>query len=439
MASKLEPETSYPIKHKRPVGQIIERGPNQFMVWVHSHTIENNGKKRYTKTWRTIKEADADLARVVAQRNRGKGIIDTNENLRSFIERFLDEAHRHRVKAYVHRKVAGAFKYWVYPFLGYKKVRSIQATDIQDLYAHLREQVSERTKKKLSQATIQRVHVHLRMAFNWGVKTGQLSRHPMEAVQVRKPTRQKMVVFTEEEIRQFLREWDKYQTEVKLRIPYGPIFNFAYETGMRPEEYLGLQWSDVNLSADVPHVIVQRVAIRDIARGGWWWDEPKTPQSVRNIPISRELTERLRQHKLNVEEYGRKRGDRWRNNDLVFPNQTGEPIYQYLLSDLFREVVDRIWLEPRDFRLYTLRHTMATHAIARKVNIKAVSERLGHASVSRTLETYTHVLPSMQAEAVEALGAIAYANPPEAESKADSDETPIVDLTADEGGTVRPF
>jgi integrase len=200
-----------------------------------------------------------------------------------------------------------------------------------------------------------------------------------------------------------------------------------------------LQWSDVNLEADVPCVMVQRVAIRDIAKGGWWFDEPKTAQSVRNIPISKELAERLRRHRLNVEEYRRKRGDRWRDNDLVFPNQTGEPIYQYLLSDLFREVVDRIWLEPRDYRLYTLRHTMATHAIARKVNIKAVSERLGHASVSRTLETYTHVLPSMQAEAVEALGAIAYSNPPESNRKADSEEQPVVDLTTDEESTIRPF
>lgn len=401
----------YPIKHERPHGQIIERAANQFMVRVHSHTDENGNKKRYTKTWRTLKEADADLARVVASKNRGKGIVATHENVRTFIERFLREAHAHRVKPYVHRKVAGAFRYWVYPFLGSRRLRTLQATDIQDLYAHLREQMSERTKEKLSPATIQRVHVHLRMAFNWGVKTGQLSRHPMDAVQVRKPARQKMVVFTEEEIRLFLLEWEKYKAETQLRIPYGPIFNLAYETGMRPEEYLGLQWDDLHLDADVPYISVQRVAIRDIAKGGWWFDEPKTPQSVRRIPISGELAERLRRHKLAVEEYRRKRGDRWRDNDLVFPNQTGEPLYQYLLSDLFREIVDRIWLEPKDYRLYTFRHSMATHAIARKVNIKAVSERLGHASVFRTLETYTHVLPTMQDEAVEVLGAIAYAKP----------------------------
>ena len=56
---------------------------------------------------------------------------------------------------------------------------------------------------------------------------------------------------------------------------------------------------------------------------------------------------------------------------------------------------------------------IAIHAIARKVNIKAVSERLGHASIERTLETYTYVLPTMQAEAVEMLGAIAYSTPNE--------------------------
>lgn len=400
----------YPIKHKRPVGQIVQRAPNRFLVWVHSHTDSNGLKKRYTKMWATLREADADLARVVTQRNRGKGIVDTNETLRTFIERFLSEAHAHRVKSYVHGKVTRAFKAWVYPFLGYKKVRSIIATDIQNLYATLRSRISPRTNAPLSEATIQRVHVHLRMAFNWGVKTGELSRHPMEHVTVRKPARQKMVTFSEQQIRLFFQKWEEYQAEHPLRIPYGCIFHVAYETGMRPEEYLGLQFSDIHLDDNPPHIRVQRVAIRDIAKGGWWFDEPKTASSIRNIPISGELAKLLRRQKLTIENYKRQRAENWRENDLVFPNQTGEPIYQYLLTDLFREIVKGIELDPKAYRLYTMRHSMATLAIARKVNVKAVSERLGHADISRTLETYTHVLPSMQLEAVKILGEIAYSS-----------------------------
>ncbi len=422
-----KPKKAYPIKHKRPVGRIIERAPNQFMVYVHSHTDGEGRKKRYAKTWSTLKEADADLARIVAQRNRGKGIIDTNETLRAYIERFLQEAHAHRVKAYVNAKVTRAFKAWVFPFLGYKRVRSVTAADIQDLYATLQNQISPRTKKPLSQATIQRVHVHLRMAFNWGLNTGELSRHPMANVTVRKPARQKMVTFTEKEVRLFFQKWEAYQSERPLRIPYGAIFHVAYETGMRPEEYLGLQFSDLHLDDKPPHVRVQRVAIRDIAKGGWWFDEPKTTGSVRNIPISRELAERLRWHKLTIEQYQRGRSERWQDNDLVFPNQKGEPIYQYLLTDLFREIVRRMGLNPKAYRLYTWRHTMATLAIARKVNVKAISERLGHADISRTLETYTHVLPSMQLEAAEMLGAIAYK-----ESEQAVQHKPVLDTTANE-------
>jgi integrase len=415
-----KPKKKYPIIHSRPLGRIIERGANQFLVQLHSHTDSNGVKKRYRKTWRTLKEADADLAQIVAEKNRGKGIVDTNETLQVFTERFLKEAHVHRVKAYVHRKVAGAFKFWVFPFLGYKKVRKITVTDIQALYTTLQNLKSPRTDKTLSQATIQRVHVHLRMAFNWGIRTGQLSKHPMDGVTVRKAARQKMTTFTEKEIQLFFQEWERYRVERPLRIPYGSIFYLAYETGMRPEEYLGLQWSDLYLDSNPPHIRVQRVAIRDIARGGWWFDEPKTPQSVRNIPITSELTKKLKRHKLTIDHYKQQRGDRWQENDLVFPNQTGEPLYQYLLSDMFREIVKRIGLNPKAYRLYTLRHSMATQAIARKVNVKAVSERLGHASISRTLETYTHVLPSMQLEAVEALGAIAY-------SGKDEQPTPDID------------
>lgn len=417
------------IKHKRPQGQIIERGPNQFLVWVHSHTDADGRKKRYTKMWGTLKEADADLARVIAQKNRGKGVIDTNETLRAFIERFLREAHALRVKPYVHGKVTRAFKAWVYPYLGHKRVRSITAADIQDLYATLQTKISPRTKAPLSQATIQRVHVHLRMTFNWGVRTGELSRHPMANVTVRKPPRQKMVTFTEKEIRLFFQAWEQYQAERPLRIPYGCIFYVAYETGMRPEEYCGLQFSDLHLEDNPPHIRVQRVAIRDSAKGGWWFDEPKTVSSVRNIPISGELARRLILQSLTVERYKHQRGERWQDNDLVFPNQTGEPVYQYLLTDLFREIVKSIGLDPKRYRLYTMRHSMATLAIARKVNVKAVSERLGHADITRTLETYTHVLPSMQLEAVETLGAIAYTQEPEAT---------IISIDAADGRDVRP-
>ena len=132
----------------------------------------------------------------------------------------------------------------------------------------------------------------------------------MENVTVRKPPRQKMLTFTEKEIRLFFQKWEEYQAKHLLRIPYACIFHVAYETGMRPEEDLGLQFSDLYLDDNPPHIRVQRVAIRDTAKGGWWFDEPKTSGSVRNIPISRELAENLRRQRLTVERYKQQRGGR---------------------------------------------------------------------------------------------------------------------------------
>ena len=63
---------------------------------------------------------------------------------------------------------------------------------------------------------------------------------------------------------------------------------------------------------------------------------------------------------------------------------------------------------PDTFRLYDLRHTCATLMLLAGVHPKVVSERLGHASVKITLDTYSHVLPTMQREATERLGTLLY-------------------------------
>jgi integrase len=83
--------------------------------------------------------------------------------------------------------------------------------------------------------------------------------------------------------------------------------------------------------------------------------------------------------------------------DLVFRTALGEPINADSLAKHFKSIVQLAGL-PR-VRLYDLRHTAATLALAVGVPPKVVSEQLGHASVAFTLDTYTHVLPHMQDEA----------------------------------------
>ena len=84
-------------------------------------------------------------------------------------------------------------------------------------------------------------------------------------------------------------------------------------------------------------------------------------------------------------------------HDLVFRTPSGQPINADCLAKHFRSILDLAGV-PR-IRLYDLRHSVATIALAAGVSPKVISEQLGHASTAFTLDTYAHVLPHMQDEA----------------------------------------
>lgn len=91
-----------------------------------------------------------------------------------------------------------------------------------------------------------------------------------------------------------------------------------------------------------------------------------------------------------------KLGASYENHDLVFASELGSPLHiENLRNRTFRKVLGEIGLS-ESLRLYDLRHTCATLLLLAGENPKVVSERLGHSSVTMTLDTYSHVLPNMQ-------------------------------------------
>lgn len=178
------------------------------------------------------------------------------------------------------------------------------------------------------------------------------------------------------------------------------LYVVAVSTGLRQGELLALRWGDVDLAGGA---LAVRATLQRTKEEGYVLRAPKTKQSQRRIILGTVATAALRAHRARQAEERLALGEAWDASlDLVFPNTLGRPMDgTNLLHYHFYPLLKRSGL-PR-IRFHDLRHTAATLLLGRGVNPKIVSEMLGHASISITLDVYSHVLPAMQAQAAAAM------------------------------------
>jgi integrase len=222
-----------------------------------------------------------------------------------------------------------------------------------------------------------------------------VARNPSDLVELPKVPHKERRVLSPDEAQRFL--------QAAALMPHGLIFEFALLSGMRPEEYLALQWKDVDLERST--VQVRRALVRH--KKSWSFEEPKTARSRRTIFLPTAVLQRLAAHKRTQAEARLKVGAAWQALDLVFCGEGGTPhTIPNLTYRYFRPILTKAKL-PR-IRLYDLRHSCATLLLIAEENPKVVSERLGHSTIVLTLDTYSHVLPTMQQGATARLEKLLY-------------------------------
>jgi integrase len=235
--------------------------------------------------------------------------------------------------------------------------------------------------------------VTLSGALNQAVKWRLIAQNPASLVELPKLQRKEVMALSPEEVSRFI--------EAAQSDRYGVMFAFAVITGMRPGEYMGLKWSDVDFEKGT--ATVQRSLLGVPTEKGERFGEPKTPQSRRTIPLPGALLRQLREHRRRQAEERLRAGSEWTGLDLVFCTDTGKPLDLHNVRVRnFKPILKRAGL-PEKLRLYDLRHTCATLLLSEGVHPKVASERLGHSSIVLTLNTYSHILPTMQSEASERL------------------------------------
>lgn len=365
----------------RSSGQIICRGKHVYLVRLLVG-YDANGKRLYLNE--TVHGTKRQAQRVKREKERdrdnGQLIEPAAISINDFLDRWLDEIARIKVRRATYDGYRAKIDRHIRPRLGLKRLCDLQAYDIQKLY-------NDMMRKGLSAKTVRHVHNILSPALRQAVKWRLLIQNPCDLCELPKMVKKEMQCFDEEEVGIFLEHAKKDR--------FYPVFALAIATGLRPEEYLGLQWKDIDFTNRRLSV---RRALVTVRGGGFEFTEPKTPQSRRSIPLSDSLLEMLRNHRKEILETRLRLGDAFADYDLVFPSEIGTPL---LSGNLDRRHFKKILKEAnlRKIRLYDLRHTMATLLLSKGVNPKIVSERLGHSSISLTLDTYSHVLPTMQLDA----------------------------------------
>jgi integrase len=180
------------------------------------------------------------------------------------------------------------------------------------------------------------------------------------------------------------------------------LYVLAVFTGMRPGEMLALRWSDLVLDDPEPVARVRRSLSKD-DDGRLVVKSTKTEKG-RAIALLPQVVEALQTHRKRQAEQRLKYSGLWRDEDLVFPSQTGGPMsWDNLVRRNLKPLMRAAGL-PETTRPYDLRHTFATLMLEQGENPKVVQEVLGHSRITHTMDTYSHVSPNIQKEAFGRLG-----------------------------------
>jgi integrase len=181
---------------------------------------------------------------------------------------------------------------------------------------------------------------------------------------------------------------------------YYIIFLLAATTGMRRGEVLAVKWEDIDLTTG--RLSVRRSYTRGLV--GHIFQEPKTAAGIRTIVLPQQTVEALKKHRLVLEQDKQKMekaGTEYNDHGLVVQTRNGFPVSPYFLKARWLDLLRKSGL-PK-IRLHNLRYTHASLLLLAGVHPKAVSERLGHSSITITLDRYSHLFPTLQQEAAEKL------------------------------------
>lgn len=361
--------------------------------WEGRYTAGRNpetGKAIYKNVLaKTQKECKEKLAQAIEK----NGMIDVSRSgkytvaewVRLWFETYSKPSIREQTAYYYSNYI----EKHIVPGIGDIRLDKLTTIQIQQFYNKLktsgRIQQYEHIELKdrgLSNRFIHGIHGVLRSALDQAVKEKLITDNPAEGCKLPKIEKKEMKVLLPEQIGAYLQEAN--------RRGLLPAYYLELTSGLRRGELLALLWTDL----DVENMTISVTKQVNRVNGQLKVSQPKTSNSVRTIPIPKQAVDLL------IQEH-----EKHPDSPYMFPSPKTGTMYD---PDSFRHTHEKILAAAgiEHIRFHDLRHTFATLSLQHGVDVKTLSNTLGHYSAGFTLDTYTHATQRMKREAAETIGSV---------------------------------
>lgn len=364
-------------------GHIKKRGNKySFVIDLGRDPVTKKRLQKRFSGFNTSREAQKAMTKIINDLNSGAYVEPTKEKIEDYLEDWIKSKEKN-----VRQNTIDTYRYIIHahinPTIGKLELSKVNAVHIERLYNDMSDDYSG--------WTVFKAHTILRMAFSKAKRYKIITEDPTEYVDPPKIEKKVMDYWDEDEALQFFSH-----EEIQAAREY-IAFLLPFTTGMRQGEVLGLRFRDINFEKKYLSVnVTANYKNKSL-------DEPKTRTSIRRIYLDDFTIDALKQHRKNIYEEKLQKGPEYDDNDLVIPTANGTIYNPSNLRRMFHKLINKS--DVRIIRYHDLRHTHATHMLQQPdADIKMVSERLGHANIKITLETYYHVMPGKQEKAAQQYG-----------------------------------
>jgi len=355
--------------------------------WTATISLGYRNGRRWRKSFygKTRDEVQRKLTPALRDAQLGITPPPERQTLAQFLENWLETAVKPSVRPLTYERYEQLVRLYIKPALGHERLTKLSPQAVQ---AFLNKQCAA----GLSARTVQYMHATLRRALGQALKWGHVQRNVATLVDAPRVERREVAPLTVGEARKLLNQVESDRI--------GALYSVALAVGLRKGEALGLRWEDVDLEAGTVRIVaaLQRVG------GRLQLVEPKSKRSRRTVSVPNSVLESLRRHRTRQLEERVFAGAKWQEHGLVFTTTIGTPIDPRNVTRHFRSVIRKAGLPAK--RFHDLRHTCASLLLAQNVHARVVMEMLGHSQIQLTLDTYSHVVPSLQRDAADLMDGI---------------------------------